>query len=159
MKLLVWNILLAFIWTLARGQFSLFNLGVGLLVGWLVLSVSRRALWPSPYFGKLPEVCSFAWFYLRELTLSNLRVAYDIITPTHYMRPGIVAVPLDAETDAEITLLAHLISLTPGSLSVDLSDDRRTLYVHVMYIDEGDVERARDRMKHIFERRVLRVLR
>jgi multicomponent Na+:H+ antiporter subunit E len=158
-KLLLWNILLAVLWALARGQFSLANLAVGLVVGWVVLNVARRALWPSPYFGKLPEVARFACFYLRELVLSNVRVAYDVVTPTHYMRPGVIAIPLEARTDAEITLLAHLISLTPGSLSVDVSEDRRILYVHVMYIDDGDVERARHRITHDFERRVLQVMR
>ena len=75
------------------------------------------------------------------------------------MLPGVIAVPLDAKTDAEITLLANLITLTPGSVSLDLSPDRSVLYVHVMYIDNGDVEEARRRIKDDLERRVLEVLR
>jgi len=73
------------------------------------------------------------------------------------MRPGIVAVPLDAETDAEITLLANLLTLTPGTLSLDVSADRRFLYVHMMYIEDADV--ARRQIKDGYERRVLEVLR
>jgi multicomponent Na+:H+ antiporter subunit E len=75
------------------------------------------------------------------------------------MRPGVVAIPLDVQTDAEITLLANLITLTPGTLSLDVSTDRRVLYIHVMYIDNDDVEAVRRKIKEGFERRVLEVLR
>ena len=76
-----------------------------------------------------------------------------------YVCPGVVAIPLDARTDAEIVLLANLITLTPGSVSLDLSEDRRVLYVHAMYIDGGDVEAYRRSVKEGLERRVLELLR
>jgi multicomponent Na+:H+ antiporter subunit E len=76
-----------------------------------------------------------------------------------YVCPGVVAIPLDARTDFEITLLANLITLTPGSVSLDLSEDRRVLYVHAMYIDGGDVEAYRRSVKEGLERRVLELLR
>jgi multicomponent Na+:H+ antiporter subunit E len=64
---------------------------------------------------------------------------------------------LAARTDLEITLVANLVSLTPGTLSLDVSDDRRTLYVHVMFMD--DIEAVRGAIKDGIERRVLEVLR
>ena len=67
--------------------------------------------------------------------------------------------PLDARTDVEIALLANLITLTPGSVSLDLSEDGRVLYVHAMYIDGGDVEAYRRSVKEGLERRVLELLR
>jgi multicomponent Na+:H+ antiporter subunit E len=73
------------------------------------------------------------------------------------MRPGVVAVPLDARTDAEITLLANLITLTPGTLSLDVSADRSFLYVHAMYVD--DVNDVKRQIKDGFERRLLEVMR
>ena len=76
-----------------------------------------------------------------------------------YVCPGVVAIPLDARTDAEITLLANLITLTPGSVTLDLSEDRRVLYIHAMYIDGGDVEAYRRAVKDGLERRVLELLR
>jgi multicomponent Na+:H+ antiporter subunit E len=81
------------------------------------------------------------------------------LAPASYVCPGVVAIPLDARTDAEITLLANLITLTPGSVSLDLSEDRRVLYVHAMYIDGGDVEAYRRSVKEGLERRVLELLR
>ena len=86
----------------------------------------------------------------------NLRAP---LTPESYVCPGVVAIPLDARTDAEITMLANLITLTPGSVSIDLSDDKRVLYVHAMYIDGGDVDAYRRSVKEGLERRVLELLR
>lgn len=159
MRMFLWNVFLAVAWALATGQFTVANLAVGFGLGYLILLFAQRALGPSRYYAKVPQVAGFAAFYIWQLILSNLRVAYDVVTPTHYMRPGVVSVPLDAETDAEITLLANLITLTPGTLSLDLSADRRVLYVHAMYIDNDDVELARRRIKEGIERRVLEVLR
>lgn len=105
------------------------------------------------------QVVYFVLFFLWELWVANLRVAFDVLTPPYQMKPGIIAVPLDARTDAEITLLTNLITLTPGTLSLDISTDRRVLYVHTMYIDRGDIDRARRQIKEGFERRVLEVLR
>jgi multicomponent Na+:H+ antiporter subunit E len=99
---------------------------------------------------------ALAGFFLWELVLANLRVAFDVLTPRHRMRPGIIAVPLAARSDLEITLFANLISLTPGSLSLDVSDDRRVLYVHATYLEDAEALRAR--VKRAFERRVVELL-
>ena len=72
------------------------------------------------------------------------------------MKPGIIAVPLDATQDGQILLLSMLINTTPGSVALDVSSDRKTLYVHVMYMETPDA--ARDEIKKGFERRVLEVL-
>jgi multicomponent Na+:H+ antiporter subunit E len=159
MRTFLWNLLLALSWTVSTGLFTVANLLVGLVLGYFILLFAQRVLGPSNYFAKVPLVGRFAVFYLWQLVLANLRVAYDVLTPRHYMRPGVIAVPLEARTDAEITLLANLITLTPGTLSLDLSGDRRVLYVHAMYIDHGDVDEARRRIKEGLERRVLEVLR
>jgi multicomponent Na+:H+ antiporter subunit E len=75
-----------------------------------------------------------------------------VITPGHQSRPGIIAVPLDIEEPVQITVLANLISLTPGSLSLDVSPDGTTLYVHEMFLDDPD--ETRRRIKEGFERLV-----
>lgn len=157
MKALLWNIALAFLWAALTGRITPANLAVGFVLGALVLAFVQRANGSPRYFVKLRQATGLALFFVWELILSNLRVAYDVVTPRHHMRPGVVAIPLDAETDAEITLLANLVTLTPGTLSLDVSVDRRFLYVHSMYID--DVETTRRRIKNGLERRVLEVLR
>ncbi len=91
-------------------------------------------------------------YFLIELVVANFRVAYDIVTVKHFMRPAILAVPLEARTDFEIALLANLISLTPGTLSLDVSSDRKFLFVHAMYLTEpADLKR--------FEALLLRAIR
>ncbi len=157
MKSLLLNLLLALTWAAMTAEFSLRNLLVGFGLGFLVLLAARRMLGDVGYFGKVRQAAGFVLFFLWELLLANFRVAYDVITPRLYMRPGVVAIPLDAKTDAEITLLANLITMTPGSLSLDVSDDRRVLYVHGMFV--GDVEQFRRSIKDGLERRVLELLR
>lgn len=95
-------------------------------------------------------------YAIMEILIANVRVAIDVVTPRHRMRPGVIAVPLDLKNDAEITLLANLITLTPGSLSLDVSSDRKVLYVHEMYIE--DLDSIRQDLKDKFERRIARVM-
>ena len=89
-------------------------------------------------FRRARAIAAVTLFFLWELILANLRVAYDIVTVKHFMRPGILAIELEARTDLEIALLANLISLTPGTLSLDVSIDRRFLFVHAMYLTEPE---------------------
>lgn len=97
-----------------------------------------------------------AGFFLHQVVLSTLRVAWDVVTPKARARPGIVAVPLDLRSNGGVTLLATLITLTPGTLALDLSEDRRFLYVHSMFIRDADSERAK--IKRRLESRVRKVL-
>jgi len=106
---------------------------------------------------KLPDLILFIAFYLKELVLASLRVAYDVLRPSYHIRPAILAVPLDAKTDIEILLLTNLINMTPGSLSIDISSDRRVLYVHAMYVDDPDT--LREEIKSSLERRIISLLR
>jgi len=89
----------------------------------------------------------FAW----ELLLANFRVAADVIGGNQ-MEPAVVAIPLDITSDSEILLLSMLINITPGSVTIDLSEDRQTLYVHVMHMKSAD--ETRRGIKDGFERRV-----
>jgi multicomponent Na+:H+ antiporter subunit E len=106
---------------------------------------------------KLFLLIALILFYLWEMFLSNLRVAYYVLSPLDKMRPGVVAVPLDAKTDLEIMLFANFITMTPGTLSLDVSEDRRMLYVHAIYVD--DAKQLKKKLKTGFEKRILEILR
>ncbi|RFA30361.1 Na+/H+ antiporter subunit E [Alkalilimnicola ehrlichii] len=151
------NLVLAITWVVLTGTFTAVNLVAGFVLAYVVLRLTKRG---SPqfdrYFSKTPKFIGFIFFFIWDLLKSNLRVAYDVITPSHHMRPGVIGVPLDAETDAEITILANLITVTPGTLSLDVSGDRKTLYIHAMYIDNE--EELRKDIKNL-ERRVIELLR
>ena len=151
------NLVLALLWAMANGEVTLLTLGSGFLVGMLVLHLVGPVLGDSRYALRFLGAIGLIVFFLRELLLSSVRVAIDVLRPTFTMRPAIIQVPLDVQDDVQITMLANLISLTPGTLSVDVSDDKRNLYVHAMYGDDPDAEVKR--IKHSFERRILEVFR
>jgi multicomponent Na+:H+ antiporter subunit E len=156
---LLGNILLALAWAALQGEFSLTTLLTGQLLGYLILLslVRGGVLRRSMYIGKVHLVGGLAVFFLWELVRANLRLAFDVATPRFHMKPGIIALPLDVTQDSEILLLAMLINLTPGSVALDVSDDRRVMYVHVMYISSPDDARAE--IKQGFERRILQLFR
>lgn len=156
MRMFLVNLLLGLAWTAFTADFSLINLLFGLAVGYVILLFLRQVIGDSKYFGKVWQVLAFIGFFLTELFKSNLRVAHDVLTPTYYMRPGVIGISLEVETDLEITIFANLISLTPGTLSLDVSSDRKVLYIHAMYIDDLDELRADIRD---LERRLLDVMR
>jgi multicomponent Na+:H+ antiporter subunit E len=100
---------------------------------------------------------SLLWLFLKELILSALKVAWLVLQPKPRLRPAIIAYPLTVTTDAQITLLANMITLTPGTLSIDVSEDRKTLFIHAIDIESkealiGDIAAG-------FETKILRVLR
>jgi len=151
------NILLALAWVALSGHYTAGNLFFGFLIGFSVIWIAHRGSGISGYPARLRAVAWFVIFFIKELILANLRVAHDVLTPSHHMNPGIVAVPLDLKTDMQITLLATLITLTPGTLSLHITRDRRTLYVHAMYIDDphklvlGIKQGFEQRVKEVFQ--------
>lgn len=151
------NLLLSFIWLAVTGAFTFENFIFGFLLSfalmWLITTNRRE----DKYFYRGPKLIAFIFFFLYELIKANIQVAYDVITPRYYMKPGIIKIPLTAKTNLEITLLANLITLTPGTLSLDVSDDRQVLYVHAMYV--SDKEAFITSIKNGFERRLLEILR
>jgi len=157
MKMLLFNFLVAMNWQALLGRISLADFMVGFALGYVVLWWLQPLIGKSSYFRKLPATARFVLFFSGELVLANLRVAWDVLTPKAYRSPGIVGIPLEARTDVEITLLSLVITLTPGSLSLDVSDDRKVLYIHSMFAD--DPEEVRKEIKEGFERRVLELLR
>lgn len=157
MNLLILNILLSVAWIGLTGEFTPVNFVIGFFLGYLVLWLSERGRDSRGYFRKVPRVIRFVLFFVWEVLKSNLRVTYEVLTPRQKMKPGIVAIPLDAKTDLEITVLANLITLTPGTLSLDVSDDRSVLYIHAMFID--DLDEFKKRLKQQLEKRLLEVLR
>lgn len=110
---------------------------------------------PSTLWSRTVHAVGLALFVVWELVLANARVALDVVRAGEGIRPAVLAIPLDVTMDDEILLLSMLINITPGSVTIDLSDDRRTLDVHVMHMH--DAEATRREIKEGFERRVKRL--
>lgn len=158
-----WNLLLAIIWAVALDDVSLRGFLIGFAVGYVILAATWRLGFDwtgtgGAYSRKVIEVFAFIFFFVRELVVANLRMAMYTISPLSKLKPGIVAIPLDEDlSDLEITSLAGVVSLTPGTLTLDVSEDRRKLYVHFM--DASDAEAVRKKLYEGFEARIKRVLR
>ncbi|RDB43533.1 Na+/H+ antiporter subunit E [Halomonas sp. DQ26W] len=135
----IWNLLLALAWVILSGDFSGPNLVIGLVFGYFTLVLIEPQV-PAlkGYPGRIPRILRFMGFFIKELVQANLRVGFDILTPPWHMKPGVIAMPLEARTELEITMVANLISLTPGTLSLDVSDDRKVLYIHAMFLDDEE---------------------
>jgi multicomponent Na+:H+ antiporter subunit E len=153
----LWNILLAVVWAAITGDFDPGNLTLGFALGFLVLYFAGPVIGSANYAPRLLQALRLAAFFIWDLVLSNLNMAYDVLRPRPRLRPGVIAIPLDARSDAEIALLANLVTLTPGSLSLDVSADRQTLYLHAMHVD--DPAALQRKVKDGFERRILAVTR
>ena len=127
-------IVLALIWGAITGTFSGLNLLLGAGIGTVAVLLLRKNLGPPRRLRQLRNIAALAVLFLYELGVSAVRVAIVVLTPNlkAALQPAIVAFPLSVTSNAEITLLANLITLTPGTLSVDVSEDRRFLYVHAL---------------------------
>lgn len=87
---------------------------------------------------RLPHLAWFGVIFLRELVLANVKVAREVVTPGFQMQAGIVRVPTDCRTDLEMLLFANTITMTPGTLSLEVDTDTRDLYVHTLYVTSRD---------------------
>lgn len=125
---------LALIWATVTGSFSALNLLLGAALGFVISLLLRQSLQEHVSLRRMRAALSLAGLFVRELMISAVRVSIIVLTPDlkSALRPAIIAFPLTVTSDAEITLLANLITLTPGTLSIDVSADRSTLYVHVL---------------------------
>ncbi|MGZ0654312.1 Na+/H+ antiporter subunit E [Coraliomargarita sp. W4R53] len=98
----------------------------------------------------------FILFYIGEVVKSNLRVAYDVLTPTHHMNPGIIAVDVAGMTDRQLLFMANFITMTPGTLGLSFSDAKDKLYIHAMYLD-NDLEALSAELSNNYGKRVRNV--
>jgi multicomponent Na+:H+ antiporter subunit E len=151
--MLLGGLLLALAWAALQGEITLGNLLVGYGLAYVILAVlAKGGVLPSTLGKRTAYAVGLAGFFFWELILANVRVALDVLRPHTSIRPAVVAIPLDVTSDGEILLLSMLINITPGSVTIDLSEDRRTLYVHVMHMTTP--EASRHEIKNGFERRV-----
>jgi multicomponent Na+:H+ antiporter subunit E len=152
-------IVLAVGWVAITGGFSLPNLLLGAgVAGFVIFLLRHRLARPIPY-GRALAALALAGLFVRALLLSALAVARLVLAPNlkARLRPAIVAFPLTVTSDAEITLLANLITLTPGTLTIDVSADRRRLYIHVLAFEGREALVAG--IANNFEQRVIDVFR
>lgn len=152
MNMFLLNILLGIAWSALTGRFApvdlIFGFGLGYAVLWVVTRIWRQ----ERYFKQISRLIGLAVYFLMDLLRANFRLAATILSPHMKLRPAVVSVPLELKTEAGISLLANLITLTPGTLSLDISNDRQILYVHTVWLDNP--EKFRRQISEGYERRI-----
>lgn len=136
---LVWNVILAFTWFFLSGTFTMGSFIVGLIFGYFCLYLAQSQV-PSikGYAGRVAAVISFILFFISEVAKSTASVVKMIVYPGYPKSPGLIAVPLTTKNDAVLTIMANFTTITPGSISMDFSDDKSTMYIHALDLSDPE---------------------
>ena len=130
------SLTLLLVWLLLVNDMSLGHWLLGALLGWLIPLLSQ-VFWINPPRVRKPlKLCLFFLRILGDIVIANLQVAKLILGPSARLRPAFVEIPMLLEDELALTMLASIISLTPGTVSADLSDDRKILLVHSLDVDD-----------------------
>ena len=151
------NFFLAFVWMFMTVSFTPSGFAIGFLVGLLLIILMRRFFSYRLYTSRIWAVISLFLLFLKELLLSSFSVFMLVIKPRMNIKPAIFELETELKQDWEITLLSALITLTPGTLVIGISDDQKRLYIHA--IDFDDIEDAVSSIKDTFERAIMEVSR
>lgn len=151
------HFIVAFSWMLFTNSFTLPDFTIGFVIGIATLMIFQRFYGFRLYFHRVWAVIKLLWIFSKELVKANIDVLKVVLSPKVQVHSGIIAVPTQLQTQGEITLLAVLITLTPGTLSMDFSDDNQTIYVHALDISNRD-EMIKD-FHDTFERAIMEVTR
>ncbi|MCF3944886.1 Na+/H+ antiporter subunit E [Oceanobacillus alkalisoli] len=151
------NILIAVLWMFLQSSFTPASFVFGYLIGILILYLMRKFLMVKVDLRKIRlwAVVKLFFLFVIELTKANIDMVKVVLKPQMDHQPGIVAVRTKLNTEIEITLLAALISLTPGTVSMDFSPDNKTIYIHA--IDVPDEDEMIEDIHNSFERAIMEV--
>ncbi len=147
------TLLLTLVWTLLQNNVSAGMVVFGLILG-IIIPILTAVWWPDrPKGFRVGKMVAYAGIVLWDILIANIQVAWIVLTrPNSKLRPAWIVVPLDLVQPEAITILAGTITLTPGTVSADLSDAGHSLLVHVL--DTDDPDGVRDEIKSRYERRL-----
>ncbi|WP_321428846.1 Na+/H+ antiporter subunit E [uncultured Methanolobus sp.] len=151
-----YSTILALVWCFVHGTVSVNNFILGLIISPFIIR-PFKVLYPfdlefsfSKAIKKIPAQIKFLYVLIVEIIKANVMVAKIVLQPKIDIKPGIIAVPIDSKTDIGITAIANTITLTPGTLTIDVSEDKSILYVHA--IDATDPEGVAQSIKEDLEK-------
>jgi len=129
------NLMLAVIWCLVTGAFTPWNFIAGTAIGALIVSGMHLAAGRKPYLVRIFDLARFAMYFVTILVQSNWVVAKAAMNPGSPMRPRIIRYSVEGMTPGQRLVLSSAITLTPGTLTVDISPDGKWLYLHCMFAE------------------------
>ncbi len=147
------TVLLTVVWTLLQNDVSAGMVVFGLILG-VIIPLGTSIWWPDQPNGfRMGKMISYSFVVIWDIFVANVQVAWIVLTrPNDKLRPAWIEVPLDLKQPEAITVLAGTITLTPGTVSADLSDEGHSLLVHAL--DAEDPDAVRDEIKDRYERRL-----
>ena len=162
MNLLITNILLAITWLMLTRTWTGANLLTGYIIGFLVIAFIGKGIkkiGDKNYPRRMGLSVWFVGYFFYCLLKSSLMVFEDSLTPKEKMkvRSGIIKVPLSLKTDIAILAFANCITLTPGTMTMDISDDKKYIYVHHMYLSKKVSDDIKE-LKESFEKPIKEIM-
>lgn len=154
---IVVNVAVSFMWMFLSESYTFKTFIFGYILGALLLLVLNRFFPSRFYLRPIYRFIVLFLIFMRELILSNIDVVKLVYQRKPDIEPGIFKLPIEVKKNWEITLLANLITLTPGTLTVAISDDQSVLFIHAMHIDE--IDESIDEIKNTFEKAIMEVTR
>ncbi|WP_257346130.1 Na+/H+ antiporter subunit E [Pseudalkalibacillus decolorationis] len=151
------NLAIGLIWMFLSESYTFVSFLVGFVIGIFLLLLLNRFIPDKFYFHYVIAIWRLILLFIKELLIANIDVLKMVYKPKMDMQPGIIAIPTELKSNWEITLLANLITLTPGTLSVDVSADNRFIYIHAM--DVPDIDETINQIKDTFEKAIKDVTR
>lgn len=149
------------VWSLLSWSLELGNVVVGVFIAALVSYLTGDLFTSRPHLFK--SLNRYLWFlyyiplFIWECFKANIDVAYRVIHPACPIKPGIVKVKTSLKSDTALTFLANSITLTPGTLTVDVDREGGFLYVHWIWVRTQDVEEATRCIVSRFEKILKRI--
>jgi multicomponent K+:H+ antiporter subunit E len=150
------TLLLAVVWTLLQNEFSAGMAVFGLILG-VVIPWGTSIWWPdTPKGFRIGKMITYSILVVWDIIVANIQVAWIVLSvPNSKLKPAWIVVPLELRQPEAITVLAGTITLTPGTVSADLSSEGHSLLVHVLHTDDPDA--VRDDIMDRYQRRLLEI--
>ena len=147
------TLLLAVVWVLLQNNVSAGMVVFGIILG-IIIPWGTSAWWPDTPTGfRLGKMMTYSIMVMWDILVANVQVAWIVLSvPNAQLKPAWIVIPLDLRQPEAITVLAGTITLTPGTVSADLSDAGHSLLVHVLHTDDPDG--VRDEIKTRYEARL-----
>jgi len=149
------NLLLAVLWMFMGSEFSVASFATGYIMGLAAVFLLRRFLPGSFYIKRVWRIVRLFFIFIIEMVKANIDVVKIVLNPKIDVHPGFYAYPCDLEEDWEVVLLSSLITLTPGTVVVAISDDHSTIYIHGVDLRSADEEI--ENIKSAFENEIKEV--
>lgn len=158
-KNLLLNLLLSIVWVALTGHLNYINFIFGFVVGFFILWLLTRFndTKDKEYFTRVPKILLYSIFFFYDLLRANLDVTREILRPRFKMAPGIIAYEHRLKSDFEITMLVNVIALTPGTMVLKISDDKKYVFIHNLYLK--DKEKYKEKLRNGMERKLIEIIR